>query len=81
MKSPIKIIKRKHEDKKRPDEDSNELKTSKRKKSVKRSTSEMTKIINGWIAELQKRKHAQSRSFSSLSLMPPLRPRIPGKAA
>jgi hypothetical protein len=69
MKSSIKIIKRKHGDEHNLDEGSNELKTSVAEKSVERSRREIASIVNGWIAELQKRKHAQVRLFSPLSVM------------
>ncbi|HZE71544.1 MAG TPA: hypothetical protein VE135_18725 [Pyrinomonadaceae bacterium] len=69
MKPSIKIIKRRHDERHNHDEDSNELKTSVAEKSVERSTREIASTVNGWIAELQKRKHAQVRLFSPLSVM------------
>jgi len=60
MKS-IKIVKRKR------DENSNDVKTSDREKSVEQTKREMVGTVKSWIAELQRRKHAQRYSFSQLS--------------
>ena len=69
MKSSIKIIKRKQGAKHKPDEDSNEMKTSEGEKSAKGSTREMVSTVKSWIAELQQRKSSQSRSFSQLPVI------------
>ena len=63
MKSAIKIIKRKQDEKYEQNNDPNELKSGTGEKSVTPSTAELTSIINGWIAELHERKRTQSRSF------------------
>lgn len=57
MNASIKIVKRKR------DEEPNDLKTSAPEKSAERSTREMVSTLKSWIAELQKRNRAQSRSF------------------
>ena len=63
MKSPIKIIKRKLK------EDSSELKTPESMRPAEPNTREMVSTVKSWIAELQQRKNAQSRSFSQLPVI------------
>jgi hypothetical protein len=71
MKSSIKIIKRKQGAKHKPDEDSNEMKTSEGEKSAKGSTREMVSTVQSWIAELQQRKRAKAHSFPAVPVIAP----------
>ena len=63
MNSSIKIVKRKQNEKYKPDRDSNELQTSEIEKSTDQSKREIASTIKGWIADLQQRKRAQDHSF------------------
>jgi len=71
MKSSIKIIKRKQGAKHKPDEDSNEMKTSEGEKSAKGSTREMVSTVKSWIAELQQRKRVKPDSFPGVPVIAP----------
>ena len=67
MKSSIRIIKRK------PVEEENDSQTSVHETSVDRkpgeTNREMVSTVKSWIAELQQRKRAEGRSFSSLPVI------------
>jgi hypothetical protein len=66
MKSPIKVIKRKQDEKHKQDEGSPDVEAPEDERSSERSTRKMASTVKSWIAELQQKKHAQDHSFSPL---------------
>jgi|GEM_PF-1387515 len=63
MKSTIRVIKR------RRDEESEELPSKENDKGVALSSRDIANTIKGWIAEMERRKRTQVRSFASFPLV------------
>ena len=59
MKSSIRVIKRKSDEKHEEGQDSKELKNRDLEKAVAETTREIASTVKSWIDELQKRKRAQ----------------------